>query len=91
MTFLGTAVALSLVTFGEPRFHLPFVPVLAVLATGLAGWRAGVHRWRVVAALALLLFLAVVWSGQLANYLHYLRLMAEPDGWRRQLSFDDLL
>ena len=91
VTFLGTAVALSLVTFGEPRFHLPFVPVLAVLATGLAGWRAGVHRWRAVAALALLLFLAVVWSAQLANYLHYLRLMSEPDGWRRQLSFDDLL
>ena len=89
--FLAAAVALSLAAFGEPRFHLPFVPVLAVLAAGLASWRGGVHRWRAVAAVALLLFLAGVWSAQLANYLPFLRQMAEPDGWRRQLSFDDLL
>ena len=86
VSFLGAAVALSLVAFGEPRFHLPFVPVLAVLATGLAGWRAGVHRWRAIAVPCLV---AVpgrrVVGASFANYLPFLRLMAEPDGWRRQL------
>lgn len=89
--FLGTAVALSLVTFGEPRFHLPFIPVLAVLAAGLAGPRAGTHGWRAVAAAGLLIFLATQWAPQFGNYVHHLRLMAAPDGWRHQLSFDELL
>jgi 4-amino-4-deoxy-L-arabinose transferase-like glycosyltransferase len=89
--FLGTAVALSLVSFGEPRFHLPFVPVLAVLAAGLAGPRAGFHRWRAWTAAAVVVFLAAQWAPQLGNYVHHLRLMAGPDGWRHQLSFDELL
>jgi hypothetical protein len=89
--FLGTAVLLSLVSFGEPRFHLPFVPVLAVLGTGLTAPRHGVHRWRAWAAVALLLFLGTQWAPQLTNYVHHLRLMAAPDGWNHQLSFDDLL
>jgi 4-amino-4-deoxy-L-arabinose transferase-like glycosyltransferase len=89
--FLGTAISLSVVSFGEPRFHLPFVPVLAVLATGLSGRHAGIQGWRAFAAAALLVFLATQWAPQLGNYVHHLRLMAAPDGWRHQLSFDELL
>jgi 4-amino-4-deoxy-L-arabinose transferase-like glycosyltransferase len=89
--YLVAAAALSVIAFGEPRFHLPFVPVLAVLATGAARWREGWHRGALVVAAAVLVGLGVVWAGQLGNYLGYLPELAQPGGWQRALSFDDVL
>jgi len=89
--YLVAAAALSVIAFGEPRFHLPFVPVLAVLATGAARRREGWHRGALVVGAAVLVVLGVVWAGQLGNYLGYLPDLARPGGWQRALSFDDVL
>ncbi len=89
--FLLASAAMHIVSFGDPRFHLPLVPVLAVLATGLARWRVGVIPWRVVMAAVLGIWLFSVWSRQVATYLPALIKLAEPNGWTSQLSFDDLL
>jgi 4-amino-4-deoxy-L-arabinose transferase-like glycosyltransferase len=89
--FLIVSVAMHLVSFGDPRFHLPFVPILAVLATGLERWRNGLVPWRAVAAAALIVLLAIAWRDQVAVYSEALRRLAAPGGWTTQLSFDDLL
>jgi 4-amino-4-deoxy-L-arabinose transferase-like glycosyltransferase len=89
--FLATTAVMHLVSFGDPRFHLPFVPVLAVLATGLARWQHGGVPWRGVVAAIVMLLLALVWREQLAVYWAALIRLTAPGGWNSQLSFDDLL
>ena len=56
-TFLGASVVMHLVAFGDPRFHLPFVPLLAVLATGLSRGTA-IVGWRLVVAIVVLVALS---------------------------------
>lgn len=87
--FLGASVALHLATFGDPRFHLPFVPLMAVSAA--APRRVGIHSrwpWPAIAVCALM---AVAWYAQLVHAMPILRLLIAPDGWQRPVSFDDLL
>ncbi len=90
VVYLAAAVALSAASFGEPRFHLPFVPVLAVLAAGL-GAGGAVQRWRLAGGIVVLLLLLPVWAHQLQTYLGVLAALAAPGGWTRELPFDDLL
>ena len=89
--FLLAAMLMHLVSFGDPRFHLPFVPVLAVLATGVWGWRNGVIRWRAIAAAVVLIWLGIAWTPQLSTYRPALSRLLMPDGSHSYLSFDDLL
>lgn len=61
---LLVATLLHLASFGESRFHVPWVPLLAVMAGGLA---AGGPRWsapRRACFAALVLGLLVLWSTQ---------------------------
>lgn len=89
--FLGASLAMHLLAFGDPRFHLPFVPLLAVLATGLAaGWPA-VRSWRLGVAALALAALSLAWAPQLAVYWRALVRLAAPDGSQSALPFDDLL
>jgi hypothetical protein len=83
--------ALHLVAFGDPRFHLPLVPVLAVLATGVSGWRAGAERRWLVPALLLVLWLGVAWVTQFDRYWTVLTDIAQPGGWTRSVPFIDLI
>lgn len=87
---LGT-VALHVVFFGDSKYHLPMVPLLAVLTTGLARWHQGIGRWRLVAGVLIVLWLAVPWSKQDATFLNMLPTLAAPDGWKSCLIYDDLL
>jgi 4-amino-4-deoxy-L-arabinose transferase-like glycosyltransferase len=89
--FLAATTAMHMVSFGDPRFHLPFVPVLAVLATGGARWRDGVHRWRLALLALLVVWLAIAWAAQLDTYRAALIKLAAPGGSSLALSFDDLL
>lgn len=88
--FLAATVILHIVTFGEPRFHMPLVPVFAVLATGLAGWRNSVDPRRAIAGALLLLCLVGPWSRQIGAYGAALVTMAAPDGWQNPLPYIDL-
>lgn len=90
VVYLAAAVALSAASFGEPRFHLPFVPVLAVLAAGL-GASGAVQRWRLAGGAIVLLLLLPAWADQLRTYLGVLAALAAPGSWNRELPFDDLL
>ena len=91
LAFVGTSAAMHLLSFGDPRFHLPFVPLLAVIATRLEQIGAGVHRWRTILAGAIVVALALAWAPQLATYLDALHSLAAPGGSSRPLSYDDLL
>lgn len=89
--FVVASVAMHLVAFGDPRFHMPLVPVLAVLASGLAGWRSGFVPWRAAAAVIVLCLLAGPWIAQVRTYHAALEHLAGPQGWESQVAFDDLL
>lgn len=87
--FLGASVALHLATFGDPRFHLPFVPLMAVMAaTPRVGGVDARWRWVAIAVCALM---AVAWYAQLDYSMPIIRLLIAPGGWQRPVSFDDLL
>jgi hypothetical protein len=88
---LAASAGMHVLSFGDPRFHLPFVPLLAVLATGISRWRAGVHAWRLVVAAAVFVWLASAWATQLATYAAALIRLVAPGGSSIALSFDDLL
>lgn len=91
LTFVATSTAMHLLSFGDPRFHLPFVPLLAVMATRLEQLRSGLHRGRAIAAVVVVIALATAWAPQLATYLEAVRSLAAPGGSARPLSYDDLL
>lgn len=91
VSFAVAFSALHLVAFGDPRFHLPLVPVLAVLATGIPGWRAGADRRWLVPGLLLLLWLVVAWVTQFDRYWTLLGDVAAPGGWMRPGQLIDLL
>ncbi|MGD9904298.1 MAG: hypothetical protein AB7U83_12610 [Vicinamibacterales bacterium] len=78
---------MHVVAFGDPRFHLPLVPVLAVAASQ-ARPSCQCGRWVALISCALL---APAWFGQALNYLPFVRLLVAPDGWQSMVSFDDLL
>lgn len=87
--FLAASAGLHLITFGDPRFHLPFVPPMAVVAT--AAWRPGrPSRWSWL-ALAACALMAVAWYAQWVHSMPFIRLLIAPGGWQRPVSFDDLL
>jgi hypothetical protein len=88
---IAATVAMHLISFGDPRFHLPLVPVFAVMAARLGRCRSGFHLRRLIVAAILLLVLVLPWSVQLATYWAALRKLTGPGGWNSQLSFDDLL
>ncbi len=91
LIFLSLTLAMHTLTFGDPRYHLPMVPVLAVLATGMARWRNGVSPLRLALAGAALALLAIAWWTQFALYWSVLVKLAAPGGWVSQLAYDDLL
>ncbi len=90
VTLLAATAVMHALTFGDPRFHLPVVPILAVLATGIATWRRP-GWWRICVGALVLAFLLHSWQSQLSIYLMALPRLVQPDGWKSQLFIDDLL
>ena len=89
--FVVGTVVMHAASFGDPRFHLPLVPVLAVLATGLSRQPRRVIATRVAWLAVLYICLVPAWYAQLANYMDHLPVLTAPGGWQSHLSFDDLL
>ncbi len=89
--FVAGTVVMHAASFGDPRFHLPLVPVLAVLATGLSRQPRRMIATRVAWLVVLYICLVPAWYAQLANYMDHLPVLTAPGGWRSHLSFDDLL
>jgi 4-amino-4-deoxy-L-arabinose transferase-like glycosyltransferase len=92
LVFIAAIAMLHVMSFGDPRYHLPIVPVLAVLATGLARAVAnGVSPSRLASGVVIVALLATAWSAQLSTYRAALGKLTAPTGWNSQLSYDDLL
>jgi len=79
--FVVATIALHVASFGESRFHLPLVPVLAVAASLGAMPLASAPRARLVVAGAVVAVLAVVWAGQVPELLDALAALRAPNGW----------
>lgn len=79
--FVVATCALHVASFGESRFHLPLVPVLAVAASLGAGPLAAAGRGRLVAAALVVAALAVAWTAQAPELLEALTALRAPDGW----------
>jgi 4-amino-4-deoxy-L-arabinose transferase-like glycosyltransferase len=89
--YLLSAIAMHAISIGDGRFHLPMVPVFAVLATGLAQARKGFNKVRLGLSIALLALLAMAWWAQLQIYWAALSRLAAPGGWVSQFAYDDLM
>ena len=79
--FALATTALHVASFGESRFHLPLVPVLAVGASLGSVPLASVPRGRLVVAVMVVAVLAVVWAGQAPELLDALVALRAPHGW----------
>ncbi len=83
---VAATAALHVISFGESRFHLPLVPLLAVVAS--LGWtvdgRGGRGRpvARVAVAALLIAGVAVAWAGQWGELRGQWQRLQAPDGWR---------
>jgi hypothetical protein len=86
---LATAV-LHAISFGESRFHLPLVPVLAAWAAVAAAPPAQRQRWSppgVALGALFVVALAWGWSTQLPELGQRLTVLATPEGWKTALPY----
>lgn len=79
--FVVATGALHVVSFGESRFHLPLVPVLAVAASLGVGPVTSIGKGRLMLAGIVVAGLASAWVGQAPELLDALRALRAPDGW----------
>jgi 4-amino-4-deoxy-L-arabinose transferase-like glycosyltransferase len=86
VALLAIVTVLHIASFGESRYHLPLVPLLAVLAMRGAAHGPVRGRARVVAIL-LIGLLAAAWIVQAPELLNRLARLAQPDGWRSGLPY----
>lgn len=88
VTLLLVVSALHAVSFSETRFHLPLVPLLAVLAVrGLTTPAAPFTRAHTVAASLVVAALAAGWVSHAPELVTKLLRLVQPDGWQSQLPF----
>ena len=91
IVLVAASAGLALLAFGDPRFHLPLIPALAVLAAGAPRARQGLHRGGAVVVALAIAALLPAWASQYATYRDALDRLATPGGAHAALSFDDLL
>lgn len=84
---LVVVTAMHGLSFSETRYHLPLIPLLAILAArGIAGRPAmTAPRWAMAAMVAAGLVLG--WWHQLPELLERYAMLTTPDGWRLMLTF----
>jgi 4-amino-4-deoxy-L-arabinose transferase-like glycosyltransferase len=76
-----TGIGMHLLTYGDARYHLPFVPLLAVMGAGVFAARpAGATRRGTVIAGIVLIALAIVWIADLRELLPKLAIVTGPGG-----------
>jgi 4-amino-4-deoxy-L-arabinose transferase-like glycosyltransferase len=87
VVILAMTAALHVISFSETRFHLPLVPILAVLgARGLTSTPPMTGtRW--VGALLVGLALAAGWWRQIPELLGRYAQLTVPEGWKTMLPY----
>ncbi|MFN7979290.1 MAG: hypothetical protein U0P30_14230 [Vicinamibacterales bacterium] len=86
VVLMGTTVLMHIATFGDPRFHLPLVPLLAIAATHAKR----IDRRALVATALACALLAPAWYAQAVNYMPFVRLLMTPGASHSPVSFDAL-
>ncbi|MGE0813653.1 MAG: hypothetical protein AB7O28_23505 [Vicinamibacterales bacterium] len=79
--FVVATCALHALSFGESRFHLPIVPLLAVAASLSVPGRVAA-RWRIVAATVVAAALVAAWTSQAGELVGALARLRTPAGWQ---------
>jgi 4-amino-4-deoxy-L-arabinose transferase-like glycosyltransferase len=85
--FLAATTALHGLSFSETRYHVPLVPLLAILAARGAAGAPPMTRARWIAASAMIAGLVWVWWGQLPELLESYTALSAPDGWKGMRPF----
>lgn len=79
--------ALHVLSFGESRFHLPLVPLLAACVP-LSTWRyRPVLRLPLTAAGVALALLVLAWSSQLPEHRERIELLLRPNGSQSPIEY----
>jgi 4-amino-4-deoxy-L-arabinose transferase-like glycosyltransferase len=79
-----------LTVFGDPRFHLPLVPLLAILAMRPAKYSlTNVFRskWRTGIGVVVLLVAVVWWGTRVPPRIRALEQAASPEGWESAMPY----
>ena len=82
-------VGIHMLILAEPRFHVPLIPLLALLAAYTVvdrPWRRA-HRWQKVLAVALILVLMSVWGWEISQDWDLLTRVFGPQGHTIYLSY----
>jgi 4-amino-4-deoxy-L-arabinose transferase-like glycosyltransferase len=85
---LAVMIVQLLTVFGDPRFHLPLVPLLAVVA--LRPWTMNGERRSLLRMSAGVLVLALAlqwWGSRLPTQLRSIERLAAPDGWQSGMEY----
>jgi 4-amino-4-deoxy-L-arabinose transferase-like glycosyltransferase len=77
VTALGCAVAVHVASFGDSRFHLPWIPFLAIFAARAFDGDAPLPPARRALLTVCLLVLALTWASQLPELLNVLPRLAD--------------
>lgn len=77
-----------LTIFGDPRFHLPLVPLLAIIAVRpWRGARASRSTLRLLAGIAVLVAAVSWWNTRLPGHLRAVERAAAPAGWQTPIAY----
>jgi 4-amino-4-deoxy-L-arabinose transferase-like glycosyltransferase len=87
LLLLALVTGLHVLSFGESRFHLPLVPVLAVLAVRAFDGGEPFTRTRAAWCAATIAALCVAWATQAPELVHPLLRLVQPDGWQSGLEY----
>lgn len=85
--FVVLTCALHVASFGESRFHLPLVPVLAVAASLGHGPLSNAGVSRLAAAAVIVALLAIAWTSQAPELVSALLRLRAVDGWTAALPY----
>jgi 4-amino-4-deoxy-L-arabinose transferase-like glycosyltransferase len=86
-TFLVLVTLAHGLSFSETRFHLPMIPILAVLAAHGAAGQGLMTTRRWIAAALIVGVVATGWLRQLPELLGRYERLTAPDGWQTKLPF----
>lgn len=87
VALLVIVTLLHVASFGESRYHLPLVPLLAILAVRGVASRKRLHGRALAVCALLIVFATIAWLVQAPELIERLAILAEPDGWRSGLPY----
>ncbi len=88
VSVLAVMVLQLLTVFGDSRFHLPLVPLLAILAVRPLSMNLEKRSfWRMSAGVVVLAIALFWWGSRLPNQLRLIEEAAEPAGWQSAKAY----